>query len=145
MEKGDWFIQNGANSGVGRAAIQFGRLWGLKSINIIRVRPEMDKLKDELKELGADVVVTEEELADKGFRKTVKELTGDKGVKLGLNCVGGKATTDLIRQLGYIPQPLSKCGIIIDPTLPQSQWATCNIRCHVPTTHHHPLRPLHLQ
>ncbi|TVY35076.1 Enoyl-[acyl-carrier-protein] reductase, mitochondrial [Lachnellula subtilissima] len=33
---GDWFIQNGANSGVGRAAIQFGRLWGVKSLNVIR-------------------------------------------------------------------------------------------------------------
>lgn len=100
MEKGDWFIQNGANSGVGRSAIQMGRLWGYKSINVIRNRPGVEELKEELKGLGADWVVTEEELADKGFRGVVKEKTGGKGAKLGLNCVGGKATTDLVRQLG---------------------------------------------
>ncbi|KOS21776.1 Enoyl-reductase, mitochondrial [Escovopsis weberi] len=50
------FIQNGANSGVGRAAIQFGKLWGLRSINIIRDREspeETEALVKELKDLGA--------------------------------------------------------------------------------------------
>jgi trans-2-enoyl-CoA reductase len=100
LERGDWFIQNGANSGVGRAAIQFGRIWGLKSINVVRDRPEIKELKEELMGLGADIVVTEEELADRAFRKHVQEVTGGKAPMLGLNCVGGKATTELIRQLG---------------------------------------------
>ncbi|KAA8910677.1 hypothetical protein FN846DRAFT_938161 [Sphaerosporella brunnea] len=100
LQPGDWFIQNGANSGVGRAAIQLGRIWGLKSINVVRDRPEIEELKEELKGLGADVVVTEEELADRQFRKDLKEFTGGKPPMLGLNCVGGKATTELIRQLG---------------------------------------------
>jgi len=105
LEKGDWFIQNGGNSGVGRAAIQLGKLWGLKSVNVVRNRPEIDELKGELKALGADLVITEEELTDRAFRKQIKELTGGKGIKLGLNCVGGKATTELIRHLaegGYV-------------------------------------------
>lgn len=101
METGDWFIQNGANSGVGRAAIQFGRLWGLKSINVVRNRSGVEDLKEELVGLGADWVVTEEELAGRDFRGAVKARTGGKGARLGLNCVGGKATTDLVRQLGY--------------------------------------------
>ncbi|KAF8540318.1 hypothetical protein BDD12DRAFT_917043 [Trichophaea hybrida] len=99
LEKGDYFIQNGANSGVGRAAIQLGRIWGLKSINVIRNRPDVETLRSELKSLGADLVVTEEELFDRGFRNQVKDLTGGKGVKLGFNCVGGKAATELIKQL----------------------------------------------
>merc|ERR1712227_1012714 len=31
LQPGDWFMQNGANSGVGRAAIQLGKLLGYKS------------------------------------------------------------------------------------------------------------------
>ena len=39
LKPGDFWIQNGANSGAGEAAIQLGREWGLKSINIIRDKP----------------------------------------------------------------------------------------------------------
>ncbi|EON65250.1 hypothetical protein W97_04487 [Coniosporium apollinis CBS 100218] len=102
LKEGDWFIQNGANSGVGRAAIQLGRLWGYKSINVIRQRPQgVEDLKTELKELGADVVVTDEELQSREFRDRVKEVThgGREEVKLGLNCVGGKAATSLAKTL----------------------------------------------
>lgn len=102
LKEGDWFVQNGANSGVGRAAIQLGRLWGYKSINVIRARPEgTEELKRELKELGADVVVTDEELQAKGFSEQVKEWTngGRDRVSLGLNCVGGKPTTALAKLL----------------------------------------------
>ena len=98
---GDWFIQNGANSGVGRAAIQLGREWGLKSINVIRQRPGCEDLKKELEVLGATKVVTEEELMSKDFRNMLKEWTngGREPVKLGLNCVGGKNATAMAKSL----------------------------------------------
>ncbi|KAH7045296.1 enoyl-acyl-carrier-proteinreductase 1 mitochondrial precursor [Macrophomina phaseolina] len=102
MREGDWFVQNGANSGVGRAAIQLGKLWGYRSINVIRARPEgTEELKRELSELGADVVVTDEELMAKGFAEQVKEWTngGRDRVPLGLNCVGGKPATALAKLL----------------------------------------------
>lgn len=102
MKEGDWFVQNGANSGVGRAAIQLGKLWGYRSINVIRARPEgTDALKQELLDLGADVVVTDEELQEKGFGERVKEWTkgGRDRVLLGLNCVGGKPATALAKLL----------------------------------------------
>jgi trans-2-enoyl-CoA reductase len=106
LTEGDWFIQNGANSGVGRAAIQLGRQWGLKSINIIRDRPdagETEKMKKELEDLGATQVVTESELMEKEFGQKVKEWTngGRAQIKLGLNCVGGKATGALVKCLGH--------------------------------------------
>ncbi|KAI9731836.1 MAG: mitochondrial 2-enoyl thioester reductase [Claussenomyces sp. TS43310] len=105
MHEGDWFIQNGANSGVGRAAIQLGRLWNLKSINIIRDRKtpqETQEMKDELTSLGATQVVTESELLSREFRDKVKEWTngGREHIRVGLNCVGGKPTSALIKQLG---------------------------------------------
>ena len=104
LKEGDWFIQNGANSGVGRAAIQFGRLWGLRSINVIRDRPsaaETEALKNELGDLGATKVVTEKELMEQGFSEQVKEWTagGREPVKVGLNCVGGKPTSAMVKCL----------------------------------------------
>lgn len=92
LQPGDVFIQNGANSGAGRAAIQLGRLWGFKSINLVRPRVDSgdtQALKDELHALGADEVLTYDEAARDA-------LAGDDvkarlpRAKLMLNCVGGK-------------------------------------------------------
>ena len=95
LGEGEWFIQNGANSGVGRAAIKLGKRWGYKCIAVVRGRPgeEGEKLKRELEELGATKVLTDEEMMGKGFKDQVKEWTngGRENVKLALNCVGGDA------------------------------------------------------
>ncbi|RMZ88171.1 hypothetical protein DV736_g4594, partial [Chaetothyriales sp. CBS 134916] len=100
----EWFMQNGANSGVGRAAIQLGREWGFKSINVIRGRDdkaEEQKLKDELTSLGATHVITEEELMGREMRDKIKAWTngGQEQIKVGLNCVGGKPATALAKYL----------------------------------------------
>ena len=102
MEEGQWFIQNGANSSVGRAVIQLGRLWGYKSINIIRSRPSgLPELKQELCDLGADIVVTDEEAQAGEFNEKVREWTngGQQPLSLGLNCVGGRSTTAIAKVL----------------------------------------------
>jgi trans-2-enoyl-CoA reductase len=104
MREGDWWVQNGANSGVGRAAIQLGKIWGLRSINIIRDRPDAEAteaMKKELLELGATKVVTESELMGQGFSDQAKEWTngGRELVKIGLNCVGGKPTSAMVKCL----------------------------------------------
>ena len=57
LQRGDWFIQNAANSGAGRAAIQIARELGYRSVNVVR-RAE---LVQELEAEGADVVVLEGE------------------------------------------------------------------------------------
>ena len=104
LNEGEWFIQNGANSGVGRAAIQLGRKWGYKSINVIRGRDDKaaeDNLKNELKELGADVVITDAELQSQGIKDMSKEWTngGREKIRLALNCVNGKAATAMAKIL----------------------------------------------
>ncbi|KAK5662881.1 hypothetical protein OQA88_6292 [Cercophora sp. LCS_1] len=102
---GAWFLQNGANSGVGRAAIQLGRLWGLRSINVVRERAtqeDTDALKKELEALGATVVLTEAEFMDRSFGARLKEeftRGGRDPVLLGLNCVGGKNAAAVVRAL----------------------------------------------
>ncbi|KAF2281569.1 NAD(P)-binding protein [Westerdykella ornata] len=104
LKEGDWFIQNGANSGVGRAAIQLAREWGLKSVNVIRARKDRaaeDKLKQELKEIGATVVITDSELQSQGIKDMAKEWTngGKEPISLALNCVNGKAATAMAKLL----------------------------------------------
>ena len=102
LQAGEWFMQNGANSGVGRAAIQLGKLWGCKSINIVRKRGSgMEELKQDLQNLGADIVVTDEEVEKKEFRDRIKELTngGREPIRLGLNCVGGSLVNSMAKHL----------------------------------------------
>ncbi|KAL8699355.1 MAG: hypothetical protein Q9201_006048 [Fulgogasparrea decipioides] len=103
MQEGDWFIQNGANSGVGRAAVQLGAMWGFKSICIVRQREgaEGDALKREMQDLGATVVVGDQELMEKGFGERVKEWTngGRRPLRMGLNCVGGDAGMAMAKAL----------------------------------------------
>jgi len=110
LQPGQWFVQNAANSGVGRAALQFGRMWGLKSVNVVRHREGIEELKRELMELGGGgeagtVVLTDQELADREVRQGVVDRMGGKGAMLGLNCVGGKAGIDLCKLLEYIHHP----------------------------------------
>ncbi|KAG5519199.1 hypothetical protein PMAC_002287 [Pneumocystis sp. 'macacae'] len=100
LQPGDYFIQNGSNSHVGQMIIQLSRIWGLKSINIIRNRPDVDKLKSYLYELGATHVITDTELTNKEFMKEmINKWTRNSGVSLGLNCIGGKSVLDLLHYI----------------------------------------------
>ncbi|KAI0439079.1 hypothetical protein F4803DRAFT_66693 [Xylaria telfairii] len=105
LREGDWFVQNAANSGVGRAAIQLARLWRYRSINVIRAREDAaatQALRHELLALGADRVVTEDEFLRRDFRDAVAEWTSGSpgGVRLGLNCVGGRSAQTIAKTLG---------------------------------------------
>ncbi|KAK5984085.1 hypothetical protein GCK32_005803 [Trichostrongylus colubriformis] len=94
LKPGDTIIQNGANSAVGKAVIQICRLRGLHSVNIVRKRENLSDLIKELKDLGANEVITDEQLA-KEYRGKIKD------VRLALNCVGGKSTLLLAATLGF--------------------------------------------
>ncbi|KAF2133277.1 trans-2-enoyl-CoA reductase-like protein [Dothidotthia symphoricarpi CBS 119687] len=136
LSEGEWFIQNGANSGVGRAAIQLGKKWGYKSINIIRGRDDKaaeDKLKKELKELGADVVITDTELQSQGIEDMSKEWTngGREPIKLALNCVNGKAATAMAKLLSSSAHFVTYGAMSKQPlTIPASMLIFKNIHFH---------------
>lgn len=94
LKPGDTVIQNGANSAVGKAVIQICRIRGYNSVNIVRKRDNLTELVNELKGLGANEVITDEQL--------VKEYRGKiKDARLALNCVGGKSTLMLAATLGF--------------------------------------------
>jgi len=90
LEKGDWVIQNAANSGVGYNVIQLCHAWGIKTFNVVR-RKELIPL---LQAQGADYVTDEEE-----FAALAKKVTGGERVKLALNAVGGKSASELSKVL----------------------------------------------
>lgn len=84
LAPGDWVIQNVANSAVGRLLIVLAKQRGLRTINVVR-RPE---LMDELKVLGADsVLVDDDDLAPR-----VAKATGEAKIMLGIEAIGGSAT-----------------------------------------------------
>lgn len=93
--RGSSVIQNGATSAVGQAVIQIAAALGLTTINIIRDRANRQEVEEELKQLGADCVVTEEELSE-GRGQNLQDLPQPI---LGLNCVGGRSGGLVLSQL----------------------------------------------
>ena len=95
---GDIVIQNGGNSGVGQSVIQMAKNRGLQTISIIRNRPNVDALVEELKALGADYVIIEHDgtSTDMEMKHLMSHLPK---AKLALNCVGGKVSAKLLRYM----------------------------------------------
>jgi trans-2-enoyl-CoA reductase len=93
LGRGDWVIQNAANSAVGRAVIQIARELGFKTVNVVR-RPD---LIDELRREGGDIVLVDGE----ELRNAVKSVTGDATIRLGLNSVGGDSALRLSNCLAF--------------------------------------------
>ncbi|KAJ2785858.1 mitochondrial 2-enoyl thioester reductase [Coemansia javaensis] len=127
LRPGDYVVQNGANSGVGRAVIQLARHWGLRTINVVRDRPHLDALRQELLALGADVVVTDRELGEDAARRRLRSL--DAPVRLGFNCVGGRATLQMTKLIAEGGTLVSYGGMSRQPvTLPTSLLLFRDIR-----------------
>lgn len=98
LNEGDWVIQNGSNSMVGRLVIQLCKAMNLKTINLIRGGESFEEKRDTLLSLGADVVLSEEDFNI----KDLSELIGGEGeasIRLGLNCVGGDSAKRVVRSL----------------------------------------------
>ncbi|KAI9508199.1 hypothetical protein F5148DRAFT_943477 [Russula earlei] len=101
LERGAWVVQNGANGAVGQAVIQLARNAGVKTLNFVRSRDDIDALRRELEDLGATHVVTYDELGDKkSIKAKVNGWTGGQDIRLGLNCVGGESTMAMAGLLG---------------------------------------------
>ena len=87
LHKGDWLIQNAANSAAGRDVIQIAHELGYKTVNVVRRADVIDELRTE----GGDVVLVD----DESLREEVKNATGGASIRLGLNSVGGDSALRL--------------------------------------------------
>ena len=94
--EGDWIIQNGANSSCGRFVIALAKERGAKTVNIVR-RAE---LVDELRAIGADVVVVDTGDPD-ATAGLVKDATGGAEIAFGFDCVAALGTVSIARCLGH--------------------------------------------
>lgn len=97
LSEGDTVIQNGANSACGQNVIQICKALNLKSVGIVRDRPDIDKLVEYLKSLGATEILTEEQSRSTKLFKT-NQL---RKPKLALNCVGGKNALEMSKHLDH--------------------------------------------
>jgi trans-2-enoyl-CoA reductase len=87
LARGDWLIQNAANSAAGRAVIQIAHELGYKTVNVVR----RSELVDELRAEGGDLVLVDSE----NLRHEVEDAIDGPPIRLGLNAVGGESALRL--------------------------------------------------
>ncbi|XP_066597564.1 enoyl-[acyl-carrier-protein] reductase, mitochondrial [Prorops nasuta] len=117
LNPGDTVIQNGANSAVGQLVIQLCKVYNFHSVNVVRDRPNIQELKNQLKTLGADEVLTEAEVRTTQIFKN-KQLPLPK---LACNCVCGQNALDVLRHLAHGGIMVTYGGMSREPlTIPAS-------------------------
>ena len=84
LERGEWVIQNVANSAVGRLLIRLAKARGLRTVNVVR----REALFAELESLGADACVVD----GPDLTAQVQSKTGGAAIRLGIDAVSGRAT-----------------------------------------------------
>ena len=94
LQAGEWLLITGASSGVGVASLLAGKTLGAR---VIGTSGSADKLA-KLAELGLDVGVA---TRGGGFHEPAMQATGNKGVDLVVNTVGGTVFAECIRSLAY--------------------------------------------
>ena len=105
---GTTVLVHGAAGGVGTASIQVAKGLGARVVAVVST----DAKAEVARAAGADEAI----LAD-GFRDSVKELTGGRGVDVVLDVVGGELFTDSLRSLA----PLGRLLVVgfTGGTIPQ--------------------------
>jgi trans-2-enoyl-CoA reductase len=92
LRAGDWVLQNAANSAVGKLAIRFAKMRGLRTVNVVR----REESFAELQALGADICLID--AAD--LATSVRSAVDGAPIKLALDAVAGAATGRLAAALG---------------------------------------------
>lgn len=129
LQPGQWLLQTAAGSTLGRVMIQMAQLQGVKTVNLVRRREQVQ----ELLALGADAVICTE---DTDVAAQVLALTGGRGVHGGVDAVGGatgalaasclRAGASLLIYGGLSGQPIPLNGgeMIFKGTTVRGFWLT---------------------
>jgi NADPH:quinone reductase-like Zn-dependent oxidoreductase len=88
---GEWLLQSAAGGELGKMVIRLGRKYGLRTLNLVRRREQVE----ELKALGADEVIVE---SDGPIPVQVAKIAPG-GVKFALDPVGGAVGSAVIASL----------------------------------------------
>ncbi len=99
LQRGDWVIQNAANSGVGSYLIQLAKIRGLKTVNVVRREAAVADVQAQ----GGDVVLVD----GPDLHKRVKAATDGAAIKLGIDAVAGTGTE-------HLANCLSEGGVLVN-------------------------------
>jgi NADPH:quinone reductase-like Zn-dependent oxidoreductase len=91
LQRGDWVLQNAANSSCGRFNIGIARRLGLRTVNVVR----REALVADLLSCGADVALLDGE----DLPARVADATGGAPIRFAIDAVAGDATARLARCL----------------------------------------------
>jgi len=91
LARRSWVIQNGANSGVGRATIAIAKSLGLRTVNVVR----REEVVEEMKALGGDVVLVD----GPDLAQRVATETGNESITLALDGVSDTSPMNLMNCL----------------------------------------------
>lgn len=92
LKAGEWLLIQGGSSGVGTAAIQIANLWGAKPITTTGSEEKARRLR----QLGAAVTI---DVSQNDFLPEVLRVTGDRGVDVILEMIGGEVYQKSLRAL----------------------------------------------
>ena len=99
LNRGDWVLQNAANSSVGTSLIQLAKARGLRTVNIVRRESVIPLLKS----FGADVVLVD----GPDLTERISQATQQASIRLGIDAIAGEAT-------GHIAACLTESGTVIN-------------------------------
>lgn len=94
LKAGEWLLINGVSSGVGVASLQLAKALGA---HVIGTSGSAEKLAS-LKPLGLDVALCTRK---PDFSTAVMEATGQHGVNLVINSVGGTVFAESVRSMAF--------------------------------------------
>jgi len=92
LGEGKWLLQTAAASSVGRLVLQLSKVYGFRTINVIRRRGQAEVIRS----LGGEEVVCTE---DEDLRGRLQEISGGKGIEYAIDCVAGEVGGEIIRNL----------------------------------------------
>lgn len=106
LKRGDWLIQNAAGSALGRWVIALADELGIRTINLVRRREQVEELK---RETGAEHVLwcPEDGSRNGALRGEIREITGHDSVMGALDAVGDGVFVSLSLEV------LSRYGSVI--------------------------------
>jgi NADPH2:quinone reductase len=92
LTQGQWLLQTAAASSVGKLVLQLSKVYGFRTINVIRSRAQAEVIRN----LGGEEIICTE---DEDLRGRLQELTGGKGIEYAIDCVAGEVGGEIIRNL----------------------------------------------
>ncbi|HEV3085431.1 MAG TPA: zinc-dependent alcohol dehydrogenase family protein [Gemmataceae bacterium] len=93
VQPGAWLAQTAAGGALGRMVIRLGKLYGFRTINIVRRREQVE----ELRRAGGDEVIC---TADESIEARIQAITDGQGVPYAIDAVGGETGSAVARTLG---------------------------------------------